>query len=54
MSVWSVFFTGAGERKKNEVNVTVCFISCKNQENLSIEKAILKREICQKKKEKNL
>ena len=48
----SVFFTGAGQGKKNEVNVTVCFISCKNQENLLIEKAILKQEICQKKKKK--
>lgn len=46
MSVWSVFFTGAGQGKKNEVNGTVCLISCKNQENLSIEKVILKQEIC--------
>lgn len=48
----SVFFTGAGQGKKNEVNVTVCFISCKNQENLSIEKDISKQEIRQKKKKK--
>ena len=53
MSVWSVFFTGAGQGKKNEVNGTVCLISCKNQENLSIEKVILKQEIC-KIKEKEI
>ena len=52
MSVWSVFFTGAGQGKKNEVNGIVCLISCKNQENLSVEKVILKQEICKIKKKK--
>ena len=52
VSVWSVFFTGAGQGKKNEVNGIVCLISCKNQENLSVEKVILKQEICKIKKKK--